>query len=151
MLPLGMVLLPVLIDPAWCRQQSSGPARWQTDGRGTLTASTEARFTGEVVMRCNIRVDQKAAEVLLQFEHVEVSFQPAGSRESGSGLIVEAEGARLEIIRVAGEDWIQGPHRAVVVPVGKGAREIHVVVRLVDGSERLPVRVDLRGLRVTHR
>jgi hypothetical protein len=90
MLVSGLVLLPVLIDPALCRQQSSGPARWQTDGRGTLTASTEARFTGEIVMRCSVRVGQNAAQVLLQFENVEISFQPAGSRESGSGVVIEA-------------------------------------------------------------
>jgi hypothetical protein len=90
-------------------------------------------------------------EVILQFEHIEVSFLPAGSRQSGSGVIVEAEGARLEILRVAGEDWIQSPHRWIVVPVRKGTREIEVVVRLIDGSYQLPVRVDLRRLCVTRR
>ena len=141
------LVLPVLIDPAFCRQQSAGPARWQSDGRGTLTISTESKFVGEVVLRCKVSVPEGTKAVMLELDHSEISFQPAGSRETGSGIVIEAGGARLEILRVAGEDWIQTPRRFARIPVH--GRSIAVVVRLIDNSPSLPVRVDLKRLRLS--
>jgi hypothetical protein len=101
-------------------------------------------------MRCKVRWKEAVSQVRLEFEHAEVSFQPAGSRETGSGIVIEAGGARLEILRVAGEDWIQAPRRSMAVPLREDSRELEVVVRLIDSSAMVPVRVDLRKLCVIY-
>lgn len=98
-------------------------------------------------MRCRVPVPDAASEVKVELDHTGISFQPAGSREIGSGVVLEAEGSRIEILRVAGEDWIQTPHRAMVVPVRE--RHVGLTVRLIDNSPLLPVRVDIRHLRVS--
>ena len=143
------IALPLLLDPAFCRQRSTGPARWETDGRGRLTISTAARFTGEVTMRCRVPVGRQVANVLLELDTAEASFQPAGSREPGSGVVIEAQGQRLEILRVAGEDWIRSGRRTILIPVTEGTQRLDVVLRLIDTSPVLPVRVDIFGMRIT--
>ena len=97
------------------------------------------------MLRCRIRVPAAIEQISVELDSSEISFQPAGSRESGSGVVIEANGARMAITRVAGEDWIQTPRRSITVAV-KG--EVLLLVRLIDNSAVNPVRVDLRGLRI---
>jgi hypothetical protein len=88
--------------------------------------------------------------VTLEFDAALISFQPAGSKTIGSGLLLSVgRTCRAELIRVAGEDWIEIPRRAWSVPVPAGARSVEVRVTSRDSSPADPLRIDLRGLRLT--
>ncbi|MBC8166551.1 MAG: hypothetical protein H7Y20_11850 [Bryobacteraceae bacterium] len=154
MFSLSLLLLTaaaVAIDPAFCRQVSSGntgAAAWQRDGQGNLSISMDAHSTGEVSLRCRVKLPNLIDAATLEFDHVLISFQPAGTKREGSGLTLFAGDCRGMLLRVAGEDWIEAPHRAWTTTVAPGSKYVEVTVRLVDNSDRDPVRVDLRGLRV---
>ena len=136
----------VTIDPGVCSQRRIGPSEWTSDGRGVLTASTDARTTGELTLRCRVPVPADSTTVTLALDKLLISFQPAGSRTSGAGLVIQAGGCRIEIVRVAGEDWIETPRRAWTVRTA--SRVLDVTVTLRDNSDKDPVRIDLTGLRL---
>jgi hypothetical protein len=117
-------------------------ARWQEDGRGGMTVASDARAVGTLAARC--RVNLSGRPVKLEIDHLYVSFVPKGSSATGSGLVIEMGECKLEFLRIAGEDWIEARQRSCT---GTGERD--VTVRFIDNSEKDPVRVDLRGLRVT--
>jgi hypothetical protein len=136
----------VAVDPGVCRQRRIGPSEWTSDGRGVLTASTDARTTGELSLRCRLPVPADSTTVTLVLQKLLISFQPAGSKTSGAGLVIQAGGCRIEIVRVAGEDWIETPRRAWTFRAE--SRVLDVTVTLRDVSEKDPVRIDLTGLRL---
>lgn len=135
----------VLIHPGDCRQTRIGPSEWSSDGRGGLSASTDARTTGDLTLRCRIQVPSGTETMTLAFDKSLISFQPAGSKATGAGLVIRAGACRVEIVRVAGEDWIETPARAWAVPVQ--GRIVEVSITLRDNSAADPVRIDLTGLR----
>ena len=63
--------------------------------------------------------------------------------------MIEAESERVELLRLAGEEWIRGGRQTFIVPLREGTRRIEIIVRLIDTSAAVPVRVDIGGLRVT--
>ena len=136
----------VFLHPGDCRQTRIGPSEWVSDGRGGLSASTDARTTGELTLRCRIPVPAGAGSVTLAFDKALISFQPSGSKAIGSGLVIRAGGCHIELVRVAGEDWIETPARAWAVP--SGSRSLDVTITLRDNSSENPVRIDLAGLRL---
>jgi hypothetical protein len=140
----------VVIDPAMCRQSRTGSAAWQTDGRGGISASTDARTTADLVLNCRVPVPKGVTSVTLQLDRALVSFQPAGSKTNGSGLLLSVgRGCRAELIRVAGEDWIETPRRAWAVKLPRGSRHLEVQVTARDLSAADPLRIDIQGLRVS--
>ena len=136
----------VTIDPGVCRQRRIGPSEWTSDGRGVLTASTDARTTGELSLRCRVPVPPESTTVTMALNKLLISFQPAGSKTTGAGLIIRAGGCQIEIVRVAGEDWIETPRRAWSIRTA--SRVLDLTVTLRDNSEKDPVRIDLTGLRL---
>ena len=126
---------------AQCRTVRSGnigpDTSWQTDGRGRIWLSTTAAQTGTVELRC--RISQGSIEV----DRVHISFQPAGSPATGSGLLIRAGALAWHIERVAGEDWIEVRKRS-----GAAAGRL-LIVRAEDRSGADPMRVEVEGLRVT--
>jgi hypothetical protein len=140
MLLSAVLLAATFIDPAHCRQTRLGPGEWASDGRGGLSASLDARTTGELGLRCRIPVSGQA--VSLALDKVLVSFQPSASKTAGAGLVIEGGGCRIELLRVAGEDWIETPPRAWIVPVS--GRTLHLTITLRDNSPVDPVRVMLQ-------
>ncbi|MDZ4800251.1 MAG: hypothetical protein SGI92_19000 [Bryobacteraceae bacterium] len=141
----------VTVDPAACRRTSlgrTGGAAWESDGKRHLSVSVDAPSAGDVSLECRIRVPAGTTEVTLSFDHAYVSFQPSGSRQTGSGLRLAANGKPVaEVTRVAGEDWIESRNRSWTVPVTGNS----VVLRIDahDASTADPLRIDLDGLRVT--
>ena len=75
-----------------------------------------------------------------------VSFQPTATKSAGSGLIIRAGTCTIQLLRIAGEDWIDTPARAWIVPVQ--TRVLHVSITLRDNSDKDPVRIDVTGLRL---
>jgi hypothetical protein len=136
----------VLIHPGDCKQTRIGPSEWVSDGHGGLSASIDARTTGELTLRCRIAVPPGTDTITLALEKALVSFQPSGSKGTGSGLVIKAGACRIELVRVAGEDWIETPPRAW--RVRNTARTVELAITLRDNSDRDPVRVDLTGLRL---
>ena len=155
MFPLGTVLLAaasIFIDPGLCRQSTAGktgPSAWATDGRNHLSVSMDARSTGEVSLRCRVESPADADAVTIEFDRALISFQPAGSKATGSGLTLSANSCHESLVRVAGEDWIEAPHRSWTVKLDPHRREFELRLAVTDNSDRDPVRVDLWGLRVT--
>jgi hypothetical protein len=149
MLLAELALMSVLIDPAHCAQRSAGQSRWETDGRGTLTVSTEAGFTGEVVLRCRVKLPRAAAVVSVAMERLRIAFRPAAAEGGHSGLIVTVAGRAMEITQVSREDWIESSHRSWQVRLPQPSREVQVEVTAVDDSPLVGVRVDVRGLRIS--
>jgi hypothetical protein len=145
---LAAILLAaaVLIDPAHCRQTRIGPAEWSSDGRGGLSASMDARTLGNLSLRCRVPVPAGAQNATISYDKLLISFQPAGSKAVGGGLLLEAGSCKIELLRVAGEDWIETPSRAWSVPVS--GRTLDVTITMRDNSVLDPVRVDLTGLRL---
>ena len=136
----------VLIHPGDCRQTRIGPSEWSSDGRGGVSASTDARTTGELTLRCRIPVQPGTKSVTIGFDKSLISFQPIATKNTGSGLVIQAGACRIELVRIAGEDWIETPARAWIVPVH--GRMLDVSITLRDSSDKDPVRIDLAGLRL---
>lgn len=150
----GMILAAgsVMIDPGLCRQVSSGrtgAAVWNTDGQNHLSVSLDAPSKGEVSLYCRVPVPAGTGAVTLSFDRTLVSFQPAGSRAPGSGLLLAVGDCGGHLLRVAGEDWIEARLRRWVAQVVSGRRGVEVRVIVRDVSDRDPVRIDLTGLRLT--
>jgi hypothetical protein len=140
----------VALDPGNCRQARAGTAGWMADGHGSMSVSTDAQTTGEVTLTCRIPVPSGATSVTLELDSALISFQPAGSKTNGSGLLLSVgRTCRAELIRVAGEDWISAPQRAWSVAVPRGTRSIEVRVTARDSSAADPLRIDLLALRIT--
>jgi hypothetical protein len=140
----------VLIDPALCRKVPGSVGTWETDGRGGLSASSGAGTVGTIGARCRIVLPAPAAIVTLHFDRVLISFQPSGSRATGSGLsLAVGDTCAVSLTRVAGEDWMQSANRAWQVTLNPPARAVHVSIALRDVSSTDPVRVDLQGLRIS--
>ena len=136
----------ILIHPGDCRQTRIGPSEWVSDGRGGLSASIDTRTTGELTLRCRIPVEAGTDIVTIALDKSLISFQPTGSKGTGSGLVIKAGACLIELVRVAGEDWIETPPRAWRVPIT--ARTVELAITLRDNSDKDPVRVDLTGLRL---
>lgn len=149
MLLLALALAPVLIDPAHCRQHSNGASRWQTDGRGTLTASTEPPFTGKVELRCRVRFDSGVTSVAVDVERVRVAFRPSAVEGGRSGVVIKVEGQTFDFLQVTREDWIEASQRSWRVDLPGARKEIEISLILVDDSATGSVRADVRALRVT--
>jgi hypothetical protein len=109
----------------------------------------DARSTGEVSLRCRVESPADADAVTIEFDRALISFQPAGSKATGSGLTLSANSCHESLVRVAGEDWIEAPHRSWTVKLDPDRREFELRLAVTDNSDRDPVRVDLWGLRVT--
>lgn len=138
------------IDPVACRQSGSVTARWAGDGHGGISFSADAPASGEVTLRCRVPVPSGATAVTVAFNRALVSFQPAGSKAAGSGLLLNiGRACRAELIRVAGEDWIEARHRAWSLEVPAGARRIDITLTARDASKQDPIRIDLEGLRIS--
>jgi hypothetical protein len=149
--PLYLALAAsILIDPGNCRQTRASSASWTADGRGSLSVSTDAHTTGDVTLTCRIPVPPGVTSVTLELDAAMISFLPAGSRTIGSGLLLlVGRTCRAELIRVAGEDWIEVTKRAWSLPVAAGTRSLEVRVTARDSSSADPLRIDLRRLRLT--
>lgn len=141
----------IALDPAACRQSHKGAAAtWSADGRGGISTSTAAGTKGEVTLRCRVPVPEGVSAVTLELDRAHISFQPAGSREGGSGLLLMiGRACGAELIRVAGEDWIETPRRAWTAAVPAGSRAVEVTITARDSSNADPLRIDLQGLRLT--
>ncbi len=141
----------VAVDPAGCRRTSSGrtgAAGWESDGKGHLSVSVDAPSAGDVSFECRIRVPAGARSVSVSFDHAYVSFQPAGSKSEGSGLLLSlGTSTQGALTRVAGEDWIQSRNRSWTAPVE--GKTVTLRVTAHDASDRDPLRIDLDGLRIT--
>jgi hypothetical protein len=144
--------LTVALDPATCRQPRAAAGAWQTDGLGRISASTDARTTAELALKCRVPVPKGVTSVTLELDWMLISFQPSGSKTNGSGLLLSVgRGCRAELIRVAGEDWIDTPPRSWTVDLPPGSRHVDVTVTARDVSDADPLRIDIQGLRVSPR
>jgi hypothetical protein len=122
---------------------------WAFDGRGGISASTDLRATGTVTLTCSVKFAAAAAAVRLRHEKVLVSFVPSRQKTTGDGLEIETRGSgSIDYLRVAGEDWIESRRREWTLPLNVPQREVTVVLRLIDTSRDVPVRVDIQGLTV---
>lgn len=156
MIPSALTMLAAalsfVVDPSQCRQTSTGrtgAATWNSDGRDHLSISVDAPSVGDVSLQCNLRIPTGVKSVTLSFDHVLVSFQPAGSKATGSGLVMHLGPAcEAAVTRVTGEDWIEARARKWTATVPEGTRSLSVRVTLRDTSNSDPVRVDLVGLKV---
>jgi hypothetical protein len=135
-----------------CRQSrddSASTSAWAFDGRGGISASTDLRATGTVTLTCRVRFAVAATAVRLRHEKVLVSFVPSRQKTTGDGLQIETRGAgSIAYLRVAGEDWIESRLREWTLPLNVPQREVMIVLRLIDTSRHVPVRVDIQGLTV---
>lgn len=109
----------------------------------------DAHSVGEVSIRCRIRLPPGTRVLTVEFDHALISFQPAGSKSNGSGLTIAAGDCKGSLVRVAGEDWIEAPHRSWTTLVDAGTRGMYVSFTMSDTSDRDPVRLDISGLRAT--
>jgi hypothetical protein len=119
------------------------------DGRGNWSASTTARETGTATLRCRVDLASPAAEVNLTISRALVSFLPSSSKDGGSGLTVNAAGTGINLLRIAGEDWIEVGPKSWHVQLPAPARRVEIVFTLHDPSPRDPVRIDLLGITVS--
>jgi hypothetical protein len=149
MLLLALALAPVLIDPAHCRQEPAALSRWQTDGRGTLTVSTEARFQGEVLLRCRVKFSSAVSGVTVDMDRLRIAFRPAALEGGHSGVSITIEPSTVEFVQVSREDWIEAAKRSWRVDFAQPRKQIDIVVRAIDDSNSVSMRVDLRRLQVT--
>jgi hypothetical protein len=137
------------VDMARCRTVRAGQigpeARWETDGKNRLWVSTTARASGRIELQCRIPI-VAAAGLMLELESAAVSFAGAESRDPGSGLTVVLSGVHWELLRVAGEDWVEAAGRRT--PVTPNSSHLVLTIAALDRSTRDPMRIDLRGLRL---
>lgn len=142
--------LSFVVDPSQCRQVSSrrtGGSSWNSDGQGHLSISLDAHSQGEVSLECKVRVPEGVRSITLTLDHVLVSFQPAASKNPGSGLVMRVgPSCTATVTRVAGEDWIEARSRQWTAAVPAGARTVLVRVGALDDSDLDPVRIDVSGL-----
>ena len=140
----------VMNDMARCRSMRTGEigpeANWETDGKGRLWLSTTARASGRVELQCRIPVPSTANGVVLEIDSAAVTFAGAESSDLGSGVIIQAPEIRWELLRVAGETWAETGNRRS--RIGDGGPELVLTITAIDRSTRVPMRVDIRGLRV---
>jgi hypothetical protein len=147
----GLVLWQagVMNDMSRCRTvkaEYTGPeVAWETNGKGWLWISTTAAAFGRIELRCRIPVTPGVA-VVVEMERVFVSFAGAQSRNCGSGVSITARDLSWELLRIAGEDWIEAKSRRIVLkPSGS---ELVLTIAAIDQSNRDPMRIDLHGLRM---
>jgi hypothetical protein len=156
MIPSALTMLAAaltfVVDPSLCRQNSTGrtgAANWNSDGKDHLSISVDAPSVGDVSLQCSLRIPPGVRSVTLSLEHILVSFQPAGSKETGSGLVMTlGPSCQASVTRVAGEDWIEARSRKWTAVVPEGSRSIVLRVAAHDASSRDPVRLDVTGLKV---
>jgi hypothetical protein len=119
--------------------------RWEIDGKDRLWLSSTPRSTGKIELRCTIPVPENVGAVL-ELDSAAVSFVGAATRANGSGLKLTAGGLEWELLRVAGEHWIEIPgRRGTLTPTGS---KIVLTLSAIDNSSQDPMRIDVRGLRL---
>lgn len=156
LLAVAFALLARAADLRNCRQNrsaSAGSVAWWFDGHGGISASSDARTTGTVTMKCRVRLPSPVHAVTLAHEDVLVSFLPRGTRETGGGFVASITDGRrplcsVNLTRVAGEDWIEAGRLSYSISFEKPLREVTVELKLIDNSDRVPVRIDIRNLTI---
>lgn len=139
----------VLVDPAFCSASGPAQARWTSDGRGSLWASTDGPLTGDVVLRCRVRLAQPASAITIAWDHALIRFTPSSPKTTGDGVRVRVGGrCEIPLVRVTGEDWIETPAREAFIELSVPARTVEFELRLIDRSREVSVRADVLNLRI---
>jgi hypothetical protein len=86
---------------------------------------------------------------MLRHDNVLVSFLPAASKATGSGVRLEVAGCEISYLRVAGEDWIESGKRTWNVKLPAATRNVIVRITATDLSAADPMRVDLKGTEIS--
>jgi hypothetical protein len=138
--------------PRDCREKRTGSLGWPVwsfDGRDSWSASTDARNTGQALLRCRLDLPSAVTQAVLHIDHLLVSFVSRGSRQAGGGLSIRAESQEIPFLSATGEDWIEAGPRSWRLIFDRPVSRVTVELRLIDNSPADPLRIDVRGLRVT--
>ncbi len=153
---LSFAFLAASLTAGQCRDRSArtlggytGRIAWETQSTGDYTAASEERTAGTVERLCREKVTEGQRQLALQIQSLTVSFSGARSSQQGSGFQLQvyagaAKLCELSYLRIAAEDIIRAGGTAYNIAVPQGIHELRLVYRLIDNSNRDPVRIDIK-------